>query len=286
MSGKIGHWLTANLASALLLALIFSCASPAPHPATASAPQPVAAPAPKPTVATFVPVLVSSGGGPGVFLGGSRAGKWLDEEAGRKLSRADESYRLIGLTGAPGTATGAAVKGNKTIGCLEVKLRVPNPKETVVAVGGKWNPLPHQPALIKSGQAFLQEALRLARAKTLKPEGAKVGRVVRVDLDGTGPVTIFEAGNYWQPPHSSEADTFSMVGLSRPGAAVVEVAGEYYLDQDELPLLTRLVAVADLNGDGKMEIVVSHTYFEGESFTVFEMQAKRPVAVLNYGCGL
>lgn len=41
----------------------------------------------------------------------------------------------------------------------------------------------------------------------------------------------------------------------------------------------------DLNGDGKMEIVVSSRYYEGEATIIYQCDRKKIEDVLSVGCG-
>lgn len=51
--------------------------------------------------------------------------------------------------------------------------------------------------------------------------------------------------------------------------------------------LLRLAAVADLNGDGTMELVVQSNYYEGSGAELYEAeQGGRFTQVLSVGCGV
>ncbi len=48
-----------------------------------------------------------------------------------------------------------------------------------------------------------------------------------------------------------------------------------------------LVAVADLNGDGRMEVVIDDAYYEGSSTAVYELAGDGSlVRVIGAGCGV
>ncbi len=66
------------------------------------------------------------------------------------------------------------------------------------------------------------------------------------------------------------------------------VWGEFITKNEDLPPPNtyEITGIADLNGDGKMEIVANSAYYEGASQTIFEIQGNKPVAVLEIGCGL
>ena len=46
-----------------------------------------------------------------------------------------------------------------------------------------------------------------------------------------------------------------------------------------------MVAVLDLNGDGRMEIVTYGRYYEGDWFDVFDLEGLAAKKVLTAGCG-
>ena len=54
----------------------------------------------------------------------------------------------------------------------------------------------------------------------------------------------------------------------------------------DAPNSYKVIAVLDLNGDGKMEVVIGSHYYEGEMTTIYQMRARiKQRAVLSAGCG-
>ena len=65
------------------------------------------------------------------------------------------------------------------------------------------------------------------------------------------------------------------------------VAGEVYAKPNEsvAPNVYNVAAVLDLNGDGKLEVVVHSFYYEGNETTICRCEPDKIEAVLSVGCG-
>jgi hypothetical protein len=94
----------------------------------------------------------------------------------------------------------------------------------------------------------------------------------------------------------SPAGSYSMVLLRRVVAGKVEtqlVQGEFYpkayVSTDgsfNAPNAYKLIAVLDLDGDGKMEVVASSNYYEGAETTIYRCNPKKIESLLSVACGV
>ena len=84
--------------------------------------------------------------------------------------------------------------------------------------------------------------------------------------------------------------SYSIVILRRVTAGKVRtqvVAGEVYPKPDESVAANvyKISAVLDLNGDGKLEVIVHSFYYEGGQTTIYRCEPDKIEAALSVECG-
>ena len=121
----------------------------------------------------------------------------------------------------------------------------------------------------------------------------KVVQVVRSDLDGDGMEEVLVVFEHFESPFGAPGD-LALVYLRAPqisGQVVDTVIFSSFvapdLPEDQLPFLNRarVLGVADLNGDGRMEVALRTWYHEGAGVTVFDFDGDGATAVMGNGCG-
>ena len=219
---------------------------------------------------------------------------------------ADETtYRLYGTTAALGDAKAGKPKPER-VPCeetLSVELS-PKPEKGVIAIAANWNALPRKVQVIDPTQKVYADAVRdFLKTKGINDPKVKIENILRADLDGDGEEEVLiSATNYFAKdssvPMRSPAGSYSMVLVRRFVAGKVEtqlVEGEFYpqaykrKSKDDAsfdaPNAYKVIAVLDLDGDGKMEIVISARYYEGEATTIYRFDPTKVEDVLSVGCG-
>lgn len=241
----------------------------------------------------------------GYLFGASADSKWIKADEASKSLTAETTYHVYGLTQSLGEAKGGQPKAEE-VPCdqtLSVSLS-PKPDKGVIAIDAPWNALPRKVQVLDPTQKVYVDAVRdFLKTKGIGEPKVKIDNIIRVDLDGDGEEEVLiSATNYFSKddnvPMRSPAGSYSCVLLRRVVGGNVQtqsIAGEFYPqaykmknDNDasfDAPNAFKVLAALDLDGDGKMEIVVGSRYYEGEATTIYRCDPKKIDAMLDVGCG-
>jgi hypothetical protein len=238
----------------------------------------------------------------GYLLGASGDGKWIKADEAAKSLADETTYRIYGLTQPLGETKGGKPK-LEDVPCdqtFSVSLSSKPEKGGVIAIAAPWNALPRKVQVLDPTQKVYLDAVRdFLRTKGMDQPKVKIDNIIRVDLDGDGEEEVLiSATNYFSEdrvPMRSPAGSYSTVLLRRIVAGKVEtrlVEGEFHPkayarkeDSFDAPNAYKVIAVLDLDGDGKMEIVVGSKYYEGEATTIYRCGPEKIEDVLSVGCG-
>lgn len=275
--------------------------SPAPTPPTTTEP-PVPSsevpPVPTTTVAPAPPPPVT---GPIVghagILGTWNGSAWVPWNPGDPAPSA-RPYQVVGVAGAPATVTGTPIVqfcGGAEVPTVDVGLvsdgAVASSAGVAVADAGDLQPRPVE-VLDPAGEVYRQATVEVATSLGLpQPVPPRVTQVVRADLDGDGALEVVVVADQLADHTNSLArpGDWSLVFVRRvvggaPQTTVVESEVAAEADSGFL-LLHQVGAVADLNADGRMEVVMNSGYYEGAGNAVYEYADGSLTEVLSADCG-
>lgn len=244
---------------------------------------------------SVVPIIDVKVGG---LMGGVKNGKYLDAKTTFSMLNGEMSYTLFGIKGKIGKLT--ATIEEPDVPCEEfyyAKTGFEEQKQGI-AVGDEvnWTVVPRTPQTIDlKSKIYLKVVSDILRAKGLPTAKPRLEQAVRVDLDGDGvDEVVLTASSYTtniQP--SAKAGDYSFVLVRKIVAGKVKnimVAEEYIKKRIEFgaPSHFEVSAIADLNGDGKMEIILFGEYYEGSGAGVYEIKGDKVVEIkgLEANCGV
>ncbi|WP_156372664.1 hypothetical protein [Deinococcus sp. Leaf326] len=265
-----------------------------------------------------VPVLATTGGDLTYLLGGwqgngRQGGRWLtDAQVAARLGPA-ATYQAWTLGRATGTARGSrpGSMGEPCEQTLSTRMS-PVPPEGALRVylpaGLRAVPRPVQ-VLPPSNPTYTEIIRADLRRRGVAQPRVRVTGLTRTDLDGDGTQEVLIEARYFReegpegtafsPPPAGQPGDYSLllVRFVREGRAVTSTLAAYLgpkqawdsgSDQP-MPManLYRLAGVADLDGDGRMELIVYSAYYEGQGFAVYSWTPVGGAKLrLETGCGV
>lgn len=229
-------------------------------------------------------------------IGAYSGGKWLPSDKAAKAIKPGTNYKVYSLTGEVGTSKGGKPVANQDV-CPDVFTveLTPKPDKGAIAVAVPWNPMPRTPKIADPTQpVYIQAAHDFLVSHGIKDPKVKITKIVRIDLDGDGEdEVLLSATNYFTKdgvPSDSPAGSYSFVLLRRVvnGKVITQmVAGEFHPSGKKFnaPMKFEIEGVLDLDGDGKMEVLIQGNYYEGGGTTIYRCTPSKVEEVLSVACG-
>lgn len=235
----------------------------------------------------------------GYFFGAASDSKWIKAAPASKALEEKIEYRVYGLTEQLGQTTShrpAAAAEDVCPDNFSVELN-PRPEKGAIALAANWNALPRIPRVGDVTQeVYLKAVGDFLRQRGIRDPKVKITRIVHVDLDGDGEdEALISATNFLSEDeevmlHSPAAGSYSIVLLRRVVAGKVQtqlIAGEIHRKAEPTTAnVYEISAVLDLNGDGKLEVVVHSEYYEGGATTIYQCEPSKIKALLEVACGV
>jgi len=235
----------------------------------------------------------------GYLLGGSKNGKWISAGETAKSLQGGEKYSVYAADARAGQTTGSRTRTNEAP-CEDTHwVNLKKNFNGVLGVSASWNVMPRAPRPQNLNQKFYRDEVgKVLKANKIKNPQVVISQLWRVDLDGDKvDEVLLSATNYAgekaAPKNVSpnaKAGEYSLVLLRRMVKGKVQtitLVREIYAQNKQFsaPNIHRIAGVYDLNGDGKMEIVLRGRYYEGDWVSILEAKGDLVKEVFLAGCG-
>lgn len=263
------------------------------------------------TSSTTAPVVA---GGDGLLLYGyGVAGGWVDNRwdvgnwdsnAGSLGDWANKDVTIINIDGVQGTTkTGQPLLICDPIGSFGLDTQIqlgysdnyPDYGYPEFGVISDWNPVPRTWVDVSPlPDVYLQTIESALSNAGLDPATAVVDQAIRVDLEGDGvDEVLISANDTYDYGTGATPEAYSVVLLRKVINEQVETAilfANYGEPGEELSAYfarSRIAGFADLNGDGKLEVITQEDYYEGGAIIAWEYvnDDLGIDVILSAGCG-
>jgi hypothetical protein len=243
-----------------------------------------------------VPILEMKVGG---LMGGVLNGQFISAKATAAKLKGSTDYELFTMMGhEEGIMTGKKPTAGEDVCPDFYTVDVEDKADTGVALGEgfKWNPVPRAAASLSlTDPTYVKAASDFLKTKGIVASSPKLTQLYRVDLDGDGHVEVILTATKYSNDLSSTAKkgdySFTILRTVVAGKVKTILLGGDFITKGfafGAPNTYEVSSVADLNGDGKMEIILHSAYYEGSESSVYQFSKGllTPVKVLGIGCGV
>lgn len=230
-------------------------------------------------------------------LGWWNGSDWLDAQTEGSLPvDGGEDYQVIRLGETAMTTAGPQTTVCDPLELVGVELADPDllgdyPGPYGVAISAPWPLQPHLFEVSTDDGTYAGFAAELLASRGLDVASPVIKQVVRTDLEGDGVNEVLVVAEEVTPGFLMEVGDYSVVFLRQvvDGEVQTAVLAETVVlgPEDQFAGAHSIGGVADLNGDGRMEVMTNSAFFEGFSVAVWDYvnDDLGPVKVLETGCG-
>ncbi|HSE15492.1 MAG TPA: VCBS repeat-containing protein [Pyrinomonadaceae bacterium] len=230
-------------------------------------------------------------------IGGVRSGHWVEAERLTKSINTPLKLNRYTLAGPAGELTVDKITPGDCEGEWSFETSATD-AEGIAIASPSWNVMPRTPRpLDRKDTTYVNLLADLLRRSGIRKPEVEINEGYKIDLDGDGKDEVVIVASHFKD------GTGELSGIGRGSApgdyAIVLVrkivngqARNIFIVKDVRraanagPLVRgyHLSAIADLNGDGVMEIVLYDAYHEGSASHVIQINGAKPVFVLECAC--
>lgn len=224
-------------------------------------------------------------------------GGWVDAETEGALPVVGgEDYQVTVLDSLDLTTGGPQTTVCEPLALIGVTLADPDvlgafPGPYGLAISAPWVLQPHLFESLSDDGTYAGFAAELLSTRGLDVASPVIKQLIRTDLEGDGVNEVIVVAEDVTEGFLMEPGDYSIAFLRKviEGEVQTAILGDTVVldDSGTFSGSYTIGGVADLNGDGKMEVILDGAFFEGFSVSVFEYvnDDLGPVLVLQVGCG-
>lgn len=231
------------------------------------------------------------------LLGSVENGKWVLASESAASIQKGTSFSLAGLAATNRNSELSGTVFEPEVPCEDFyRMEFNANVDSGVAIGSSanWNFQPRTPQKLENdSKVYNQIVKKFLAGKGLTNSKIQITQAYRIDLDGDGTEEVVIAATHYKQDSSASAAAgdYSFVIVRKiSGKKVVEILvdGDFHKRgvQFGAPNAYEISTIADLNGDGVMEIVVYGEYYEGAFSNIYEVKGNSATSVLGSGCGV
>ena len=221
-------------------------------------------------------------------MGAVKDGVWLAVEDAAPLLQPLEDYVLYSSQARQGSAVGGEPV-EEPICPSFWSVPIEHPAGLAAALGADWNALPRVPQEVEINDPQAAQQVRdFLTAQGISQPDVKVQRILQVDLEGDGSQEFLVAASRFteETGHDVGPGDYSIILLYRANQMASPVVSDWYTQAGPLTFPDRfgISAVLDLNGDGRLEILVEINGWEKTGALAFTVDGGALENVLQARC--
>ena len=231
------------------------------------------------------------------LIGAAQRQKWLDADHVGKAGKPG-NFQLYTLNGPAGDITVKKISEDADCGG-EWQFETATPqKEGIAIFNPTWKVMPRLPRKVDVNDVtYVHVVSDILKQKGIKRPIVAIDQAYKIDLDGDGSDEVVIVANHYANGvseltgvvHQTATSDYTLVLVRKIVNGAVKnifVVDAIWLKANEgpLPRANHLSAIADLKGDGVMELVLYSAYHEGSRSNVVEIRGAKAQAVLGCSC--